>query len=330
MTPLNQRRWGNFRANRRGYYSLWLFTVLFAVSLFAEFLANDKPLLVYFDGDLLVPVVAEFPETRFGGEFPTEADYRDEYVVDLIEAKGWMVWPPIPYAYDTIVRGRRAPAPPSAVNWLGTDDHSRDVLARLIYGFRISVLFGLVLTVFSMMIGVSAGAVQGYFGGWLDLTLQRLMEVWSSMPTLYLLIILSSVVQPNFWWLLGILLLFSWMGYVGVVRAEFLRGAKLRLRARGAGARGVEHRHHVPPRPAQRHGGHHHLFAVQPQRRRHRPHGAGFPGLRPAARLAVVGRNGDAGAQQPARPVAGADELLHPGDHADPAHFHRRSGARRL
>ena len=177
MTPLNQRRWGNFRANRRGYYALWIFAVLFVVSLFAEFLANDKPLLVSFDGDLLVPVVAAFPETRFGGEFPTEADYRDAYVVELIEAKGWMVWPPIRFSYDTIVRGRRAPAPPSEVNWLGTDDHSRDVLARLIYGFRISVLFGLVLTVFSMIIGVSAGAVQGYFGGWLDLTLQRLMEV---------------------------------------------------------------------------------------------------------------------------------------------------------
>ena len=238
MTPLNQRRWGNFRANRRGYYALWIFAVLFAVSLFAEFLANDKPLLVYFDGDLLVPVAAQFPETRFGGEFPTEADYRDEYVVGLIEAKGWMVWPPIPFAYDTIVRGRRAPAPPSSVNWLGTDDHSRDVLARLIYGFRISVLFGLVLTVFSMMIGVSAGAVQGYFGGWLDLTLQRLMEVWSSMPTLYLLIILSSVVQPNFWWLLGILLLFSWMGYVGVVRAEFLRARNFDF-VRAARALGV-------------------------------------------------------------------------------------------
>ena len=170
MTPLNQRRWGNFRANRRGYYSLWIFAVLFVVSLFAEFLANDKPLLVSFDGDLLVPVVGAFPETRFGGEFPTEADYRDTYVVELIEAKGWMVWPPIRFSYDTIVRGRRAPAPPSEVNWLGTDDHSRDVLARLIYGFRISVLFGLVLTVFSMIIGVSAGAVQGYFGGWLDLT----------------------------------------------------------------------------------------------------------------------------------------------------------------
>ena len=238
MTPLNQRRWGNFRANRRGYVSLWFFTLLFVVSLFAEFLANDKPLLVYFDGDFLVPVVAEFPETRFGGEFPTEADYRDAYVVELIEAKGWMMWPPIPFAYDTIVRGRRAPAPPSAENWLGTDDHSRDVLARLIYGFRISVLFGLVLTVFSMIIGVSAGAVQGYFGGWLDLTLQRLMEVWSSMPTLYLLIILSSVVQPNFWWLLGILLLFSWMGYVGVVRAEFLRARNFDF-VRAARALGV-------------------------------------------------------------------------------------------
>ena len=307
-----------------------MFTVLFAVSLFAEFLANDKPLLVYFDGDLLVPVVAEFPETRFGGEFPTEADYRDAYVVELIEANGWMVWPPIPFAYDTIVRGRRAPAPPSAVNWLGTDDHSRDVLARLIYGFRISVLFGLVLTVFSMIIGVSAGAVQGYFGGWLDLTLQRLMEVWSSMPTLYLLIILSSVVQPNFWWLLGILLLFSWMGYVGVVRAEFLRARNFDF-VRAARALGVSNTgHHVPARSAQRHGGHHHLSAVQPQRRRYGPHGPGFPRLWTAARLAVAGRDGDPGAQQSARPVAGADELLHLGNHADPADFYGRSDTRRL
>ena len=238
MTPLNRRRWANFRANRRGYYSLWIFSLLFAVSLFADFLANDKPLLVYFDGELLVPVVSKYPETRFGGEFSTEADYRDEYIVKLLEAKGWMVWPPIPFAYDTIVHGRRAPAPPSAVNWLGTDDHSRDVLARLIYGFRISVLFGLVLTVFSMVIGVTAGAVQGYFGGRLDLAFQRLMEVLSSIPTLYMLIILASVVQPNFWSLLGILILFSWMSYVGVVRAEFLRARNFDF-VRAARALGV-------------------------------------------------------------------------------------------
>jgi microcin C transport system permease protein len=238
MTPLNRRRLANFKANRRGYISLWLFGVLFGLSLFAEVIANDKPLVVSFKGSLLFPVLVTYPETRFGGEFNTEADYRDPYVVELIQQHGWLLWPPIPYAYDTVVHGRQAPAPPSRENWLGTDDHSRDVLARLIYGFRISVLFGLVLTMCSMVIGVSAGAIQGYFGGWLDLSFQRFMEIWGSMPTLYLLIILSSVVQPNFWWLLGILLLFSWMGYVGVVRAEFLRARNFDF-VRAARALGV-------------------------------------------------------------------------------------------
>jgi len=238
MTPLNRRRLANFKANRRGYISLWLFGVLFCLSLFAEGIANDKPLLVAFKGSLLFPVLVTYPETRFGGEFATAADYRDPYVVELIQQHGWMLWPLIPYSYDTVVYGRQAPAPPSRENWLGTDDHSRDVLARLIYGFRISVLFGLVLTVCSIVIGVSAGAIQGYFGGWLDLSLQRFMEIWGAMPTLYLLIILSSVVQPNFWWLLGILLLFSWMGYVGVVRAEFLRARNFDF-VRAARALGV-------------------------------------------------------------------------------------------
>jgi microcin C transport system permease protein len=238
MTPLNRRRLANFKANRRGYISLWLFGVLFCLSLFAEGIANDKPLLVSFKGSLLFPAFVTYPETRFGGEFTTAADYRDPYVVALIQQHGWMLWPLIPYSYDTVVYGRQAPAPPSRENWLGTDDHSRDVLARLIYGFRISVLFGLVLTMCSIVIGVSAGAIQGYFGGWLDLSFQRFMEIWGAMPTLYLLIILSSVVQPNFWWLLGILLLFSWMGYVGVVRAEFLRARNFDF-VRAARALGV-------------------------------------------------------------------------------------------
>ncbi|MBT3271396.1 ABC transporter permease [Candidatus Poribacteria bacterium] len=238
MTPQTRRRIANFRANRRGYVSFIAFCALFGVSLFAEFIANDKPLLVKFDGDLLVPVLKSYPETRFGGDFPTEADYHDEYVVELIEAKGWMVWPPIPYSYKTVVHGRPAPAPPSRENWLGTDDQSRDVAARLIYGFRISVLFGLVLTLFSIVIGVSAGVTQGFFGGWLDLGFQRFMEIWAAMPTLYLLIILASVVQPTFWWLLGILLLFSWMGYVAVVRAEVLRARNLDF-VRAARALGV-------------------------------------------------------------------------------------------
>jgi microcin C transport system permease protein len=238
MTPLNRRRLANFKANRRGYISLWLFGVLFCLSLFAEGIANDKPLLVSFKGSLLFPAFVTYPETRFGGEFTTAADYRDPYVVELIQQHGWMLWSLIPYSYDTVVYGRQAPAPPSRENWLGTDDHSRDVLARLIYGFRISVLFGLVLTMCSIVIGVSAGAIQGYFGGWLDLSFQRFMEIWGAMPTLYLLIILSSVVQPNFWWLLGILLLFSWMGYVGVVRAEFLRARNFDF-VRAARALGV-------------------------------------------------------------------------------------------
>ncbi len=227
ISPLNRRRLAIFKANRRGYISLLIFCVLFFISLFAEFIANDKPLIVLFDGDLLFPVLRSYQETRFGGEFETEADYRDEYVAQLIEKKGRMLWPPIRYSYDTIAFGRPAPAPPSKQNWLGTDDQSRDVAARLIYGFRISILFGLILTFFSMILGIASGAVQGFFGGWIDLAFQRFMEVWGAIPRIYLLIILASIVQPNFWWLLGILLLFSWMGYVGVVRAEFLRARNL-------------------------------------------------------------------------------------------------------
>jgi microcin C transport system permease protein len=238
MSPLNRRRIANFKANKRGYISLWIFGVLFFISLFAEFIANDKPILVFFDGKLLFPVLKSYPETRFGGEFETEADYHDEYVVNLIKEKGWMIWPLIPYSYDSVAFGRPAPASPSKQNWLGTDDQSRDVVARLIYGFRISVLFGLILTFFSMIIGVWAGAVQGFFGGWIDLLFQRFMEVWGGIPRLYLLIILASVVEPNFWWLLGIMLLLSWMGYVGVVRAEFLRARNFDF-VRAARALGV-------------------------------------------------------------------------------------------
>jgi len=225
ITPLDRRRWANFRANRRGWWSLWIFLALFGLSLVAEFIANDKPILVNFDGRLHMPVFFSYPETHFGGDFETEADYRDPEVKRLIEAKGWMLWPAIRYSYRTINLnlGRPAPAPPSSENWLGTDDQGRDVVARVIYGFRISILFGLVLTALSYMIGVSAGAAQGYYGGWVDLGFQRFMEIWSGLPMLYLLIILSSVVQPSFFWLLGLMLLFSWMGVVGVVRAECLR-----------------------------------------------------------------------------------------------------------
>jgi microcin C transport system permease protein len=225
ITPVTARRLANFRANRRGYWSLWVFLFLFVGSLFAEFIANDVPLVVKFDGGWYFPVFEDYPETAFGGDFETEADYTDPFVQELIEEKGWMVWPPIPYSYDTPVLDLTVPAPsaPSAKNWLGTDDQARDVMARLIYGFRISVLFGLTLTFFSSIVGIVAGAVQGYFGGWTDLLFQRFIEIWTSLPTLYLLIILAAIVTPNFWWLLSLMLLFSWVSLVGVVRAEFLR-----------------------------------------------------------------------------------------------------------
>ena len=225
LSPLNIRRLENFKSNKRGLYSFWIFTLLFLISLFADFIANEKPLLIRYNNQIYFPIINEYSETTFGGDFETATDYRDPYVKQLINNNGWMVWPIIPYTYNTIIRDLAvpAPAPPSKKNWLGTDDQARDVLARLIYGFRISILFGFTLTFFSMIIGVSAGAIQGYFGGKTDLFFQRFMEIWSAIPTLYVLIILASVVQPNFWWLLAILLLFSWMGYVGVVRAEFLR-----------------------------------------------------------------------------------------------------------
>lgn len=240
LSPLNKRRLQNFKSNKRGFYSFWIFSFLFIVSIFADFIANDKPLLIKFDQEYYFPIINEYPETIFGGDFETEADYRDPYVIKLIEDKGWIIMPLIPYTYNTIIRDLDvpAPAPPSKKNWLGTDDQARDVLARLIYGFRISILFGFTLTFFSMIIGVSAGAIQGYFGGRIDLFFQRFMEIWSAIPTLYVLIILASIVQPNFWWLLMILLFFSWMGYVGVVRAEFLRARNLDY-VRAAKALGV-------------------------------------------------------------------------------------------
>lgn len=243
-SPINQRRWRNFKANRRGYFALWLFGVLFFVSLFAEFIANDKPLLVTFEGELYFPVFAAYPETTFGGDFATEADYRDPFVQDLIlEAGGSIVWPLIPYSYDTINLDLPvpAPAPPSAENWLGTDDQGRDVVARVIYGFRISVLFGLILTFFSSIVGVIAGAVQGFFGGWTDLIFQRVIEIWTAIPALYLIIIIAAVIEPTFWILLGTLLLFSWVALVGVVRAEFLRGRNLEYvaAARALGLRNI-------------------------------------------------------------------------------------------
>ncbi len=252
LGPINERRYRNFRANRRGYWSLHIFVLLFVLSLFAEFLANERPLIVSYDGRLYFPVFVGYPETEFGGFFPTDTDYHDPFVRELIEERGWILWPPIPYSYNTIVRdlGVPAPSPPSRQNLLGTDDQARDVLARVIYGFRISVLFGLTLTVLSSIVGIIAGALQGYFGGWVDLGFQRFMEVWSGLPTLYLLIILASVVTPNFWWLLGLMLLFSWMSLVDVVRAEFLRARNLDFvraaRALGVGNVTIMFRHILP------------------------------------------------------------------------------------
>ena len=240
MNKITRRRIKVFMGNRRSLLSFWIFLIMFFVSLFAEGIANDKPLLVIFDNRLIFPILETITETELGGDFETEAEFRDEFVNELIKEQGGEIyWPPIRYSFDTINYDlpTAAPSYPTMENLLGTDDQGRDVLARLIYGFRISVLFGLVLTILSSIVGVAAGAVQGYFGGVIDLLGQRFIEIWSNLPTLYLLIILASLVEPNFWWLLGIMLLFSWMGLVGVVRAEFLRGRNLEyiLAARALG-----------------------------------------------------------------------------------------------
>ena len=250
--PVWQRQWQAFRSNKRGYWALWIFVTLFVLSLGAELIANEKPLLVSYDNELYVPVFNTYPETTFGGFFESETNYRDPVVKDLINNKGWMIWPPIRYSYNTINYDLTvpAPAPPSAENWLGTDDQGRDVLAGLIYGFRISVLFGLVLTILSSIVGISIGALQGYFGGLTDLIGQRLIEVWNGMPVLFMLIILASVVQPSFWWLLGLMLLFSWTALVSVVRAEFLRARNFEYvkaaRALGVTNNVIMYRHVLP------------------------------------------------------------------------------------
>src|SRR3984893_1879310 len=250
LSPINRRRFANFRANKRGYWSFWIFLFLFILSLFSEFIANDRPLLVVYEGEILFPILRDYPEEKFGG-FLAQTDYRDAVIAQEIREHGFMIWPPIRYSYKTINRQLPLPAPSpptwmltkaqcsAAVlrydkkqngtcdniewNWLGTDDQGRDVLARLLYGFRLSILFGLTLAGVSSIVGITAGAVQGYFGGWTDLIFQRLIEIWSSLPHLYLLIIISSIIAPSFFVLLGILLLFSWVSLVHVVRAEFLR-----------------------------------------------------------------------------------------------------------
>ncbi|MGH1358942.1 MAG: ABC transporter permease [Burkholderiaceae bacterium] len=289
VSGLNQRRWALFQANRRGFWSLWVFLLLFVLSLFAEFIANDKPIAASYKGELLVPLFNDYPEEKFGG-FLATTDFRDPFIQEEIEANGWMIWPPIRYSYRTVNNQLPTPAPsppawmltdveacsqyplarelvdggaprperglsdPNCIagnlNWLGTDDQGRDVVARLIYGFRLSIFFGLVLSLLSSVIGVIAGALQGYFGGWTDLLLQRFIEIWTSVPTLYLLIILAAFITPSFWLLLGILLLFSWTALVGVVRAEFLRGRNFEYvraaRALGLSDRKIMFRHLLP------------------------------------------------------------------------------------
>jgi len=276
LSPINRRRWESFKANHRGYWSFWVFIVLFVLSLGAEFIANDKPLFIDFDGKYYFPVFRTYTETTFGGEFETAADYRDPYLRKIIADKGgYILWPPIRYSNDTHNLDLPTPAPSKPTwmlteeeckpvvekkglsgcrdleyNWLGTDDQGFDLVARLIYGFRVSVLFGLILTIISSMIGVAAGAVQGYFGGWTDLIFQRVIEIWTSVPSLYLLLIVSSVLVPSFFVLLGILLLFSWVSLVGLVRAEFLRGRNFEYiqaaRALGVSNRVIMFRHLLP------------------------------------------------------------------------------------
>ncbi|MBA1245633.1 ABC transporter permease [Pseudomonas japonica] len=230
LSPLGKRRLQAFKANRRGWWSLWLFLGLLLLCLCAELLANDKPLLVSYEGQWYMPFLHTYQETDFGGELPFEPDYTSQYVRQLIASKhGWMLFPPIPFGPESVNWDLTAPSPspPSAQNWLGTDDQARDVLARALYGARVSILFALLLTFISTVIGVFAGAIQGYYGGVVDLVGQRLQEIWAGLPVLYLLIILSGFVVPSFWWLLGIMALFSWLGLVDVVRAEFLRGRNL-------------------------------------------------------------------------------------------------------
>ncbi|MSP05362.1 MAG: ABC transporter permease [Acetobacteraceae bacterium] len=230
LSPITKRRLANFRQNRRGYVSLWIFVLLFVVCLFAEFIANDRPLLIRHDGKWFFPVISDYSEETFDPNFlPTAADYTDPVLAQVIHAKGWMLWPPIPFGNQTLVKNLSgpAPSPPSWRNLLGTDDQARDVLTRVIYGFRISILFGFTLTIVSSVVGIAAGAVQGFYGGRIDLFFQRFIEIWGNMPELYLLIILASIITPSFWILLIFLLLFSWMRLTGVVRAEFLRGRNL-------------------------------------------------------------------------------------------------------
>ncbi|NKX71655.1 ABC transporter permease [Rhodobacteraceae bacterium R_SAG1] len=279
LSPLNQRRWNNFRRNKRAFWSLWIFSVLFGISLFAEFIANDKPILVNYRGEYFTPVFNFYPETTFGGDFQTEAAYRDpevqcliasggvedcfddpEGILDEIEAgtyagdgfdEGWAIWPVIPYSYNTTVdRPGAAPLPPNGQNLFGTDDTKRDVLARVIHGFRLSILFTLMVTGAATLVGISAGAVQGFFGGWLDLVFQRVIEIWGSIPQLYVIIIMFAILGRSFWLLVILMILFSWTALVSVVRAEFLRARNLEYvraaKALGVGNMTIMFRHMLP------------------------------------------------------------------------------------
>ncbi|SMO67719.1 ABC transporter permease [Ruegeria faecimaris] len=279
LSPLNQRRWRNFRRNGRAFWSLIIFSILFGLSLFAEFIANDKPILVKYRGELYTPIFNFYPETEFGGDFQTEAIYRDpevrclidsggldqcfddpDGIIEQIEAgsfaadgfeRGWAIWPLIPYSFKTSVdRPGAAPLPPNGQNLLGTDDTKRDVLARVIYGFRLSILFTLMVTGVASLIGIFAGAIQGFFGGWLDLIFQRIIEIWSATPSLYVIIIMFAILGRSFWLLVLLMILFSWTGLVGVVRAEFLRARNLEYvraaRALGVSNRTIMFRHMLP------------------------------------------------------------------------------------
>jgi microcin C transport system permease protein len=275
LSPLNRRRWDNFRRNRRGWWSLWIFLAIFAVTLGSEFVANDRPIIVSYKGEILFPALVTYPESKFGGFLGT-TNYRDSFISDEISANGWAIWPPVRFSYNTVdgYQPGSGALPPtwlqsrdeacaryplqaddpncnwSNYHWLGTDGEAHDVLARLLYGVRISVLFGFTLTILSSLVGLVAGAVQGYFGGWVDLIFQRLIEIWTSVPALYLLLIISSVIAPSFWVLLGILLLFSWVSLVGIVRAEFLRGRNFEYiaaaRALGVSNTTIMWRHLLP------------------------------------------------------------------------------------
>ena len=253
LSPLGKRRLAHFRANRRGWWSLWLFVALLVLCLCGELVANDKPLAIHYKDHWYFPIVSSYVETDFGGELPFEPDYRSDYVRNLITGQGgWLLFAPIAFSYDTVNYDLKepAPSPPSSSNWLGTDDQARDVLARVIFGARISILFALILTAISAVIGITAGALQGFYGGLVDLLGQRVQEVWAGLPVLYLLIILSGFVAPSFWWLLGIMALFTWLALVDVVRAEFLRGRNLEYvkAARALGlTNGALMRRHILP-----------------------------------------------------------------------------------